>query len=112
MLKVDYTYPLIHLIRSVCFRELGDSARAVREDAIYRSLTKSIMAGGDGKSPEAAFVVVLLTEERFVLMALDIDEKMQAMATKAGRNCDRIDGALGQTRRNRSTSILMRCSVV
>jgi hypothetical protein len=91
LLKIDYTYPLAHLIRANCFHKQGDIERAEREYAIFEGLKSSLMGSGDGKAPATAFVVVTMSEERFVLILLNLDEQMQALVMESGHNYDRID---------------------
>jgi hypothetical protein len=97
LLKADYTYPLVHLVRAVCFDKQGNAAHAQLEGAIFKGLTNSILASGDGKSTATAYVVVTMAEERFVLMHFDLDEKLQALVTEGGHNYDRIDGVNEKT---------------
>ena len=92
MLKIDYTLATVHFIRSDCFKQTGDSARAGREEAIGRGLAKSLLASGDGTGVDTAFVVVTMAEERFLLTYLDMDEERQALIVKNGHQFDLITG--------------------
>lgn len=97
ILKIDYTYTVAHLLRSVCLRQQGDLAGSEREKFIFRGLLQSVLASGDGNSPKTALVVFTMAEERFVLSYFDLTEKMQALVVDGGHNFDRIDAVEAKT---------------
>jgi len=92
MLKVDYTLATIHVLRSDCLRTNGDKARADREEAIGRGLVASLRGSGDGKSPETAFVIVSMSEERFMLVGMGLHEEKQSLLNNNGHMYDLIEG--------------------
>jgi hypothetical protein len=92
ILKIDYTPVAVHFIRSDCFKQMGDQARADHEEAIGRGLARSLLGSGDGKSAATAYVVVTMAEERFVLSFLELNEERQSLVTGGGHNYDLIEG--------------------
>lgn len=97
MLKIDYTLVTVHFIRSDCFKQMGDQARAGREDAIGKGLAHSLLSSGDGKSTATAYVVVTMAEERFVLGYLELKEEKQSLVNAGGHNFDLIEGTNTKT---------------
>ena len=93
MLKADFTLVSVHVLRSDCLRTNGDGARADREEAIARGLMASLKASGDGKSPKTAFVVVTMSEERFLLVGLGLHEEKQSLISDGGHVYDLIEGS-------------------
>lgn len=93
MLKADYTLASVHVIRSECFRLTGDRDRDAREEMIGRGLANSLRASGDGKSTKTAIVVVTMSEERFMLVALGLREEKQSLINDGGHVYDLIEGA-------------------
>jgi len=92
MLKADYTLATIHVLKGDCLRSKGDVAGADREEAIGRGLADSLRASGDGKSPKTAFVVISMSEERFLLVALGLREEKQSLINDGGHVFDLIEG--------------------
>lgn len=72
LLAVIYLSPDTHAAESTCYRAAGDNARADLHKAIYLGLINSILAKGDGNSPETAYVVVTTEEEYAVMRALGL----------------------------------------
>ena len=92
MLKSDYTLASVHIIRSECYRLAGDDQREAREEMIGRGLANSLTASGDGKSTKTAYVVVTMSEERFLLVALGLHEEKQSLIRDGGHVYDLIEG--------------------
>ena len=92
ILKDDYTQSTVHFIRRDCFKQMGDQARADREESIARGLIHSLLSSGDGKSAATAYVVVTMEEERLVLSYLELNEERQALVNEGGHNYDLIEG--------------------
>jgi hypothetical protein len=67
LLDAHYVSVQLHGLRMMCFQTLGDQAQAKREDRFVMGLYQSILAKGDGSSPEKAIFVVSPSEEEFVL---------------------------------------------
>ena len=92
MLKADYTLVSVHVLRSDCLRTAGEAARADREEAIARGLMASLQDSGDGKSLKTAYVVVTMSEERFLLVGLGLHEERQSLINDSGHLYDLIEG--------------------
>lgn len=56
--------------------------------ALVLGLADSVLSSGDGRSPETAFVLVSLSEERFVLGVLRVKKLHQALVEHDGRHYD------------------------
>ena len=70
LLAVIYISPDAHVAKSNCYRASGDDKKAELHKAIYLGLINSILAKGNGNSPEAAYTVVTIEEEYSVMKAL------------------------------------------
>jgi hypothetical protein len=92
LLKVDYTDGAVHVMRSDCFAQTGDTDKASRELEIARGLARSLLTSGDGKSTKTAFVVVSMGEEHMVLAYLGLHETQQALIKDDGGPYDLITG--------------------
>lgn len=92
MLKRDYTMATVHVLRADCFRAQGDASRGDREEAIARGLADSLRHTGDGKSVATAYVVVTMSEERFLLVAIGLHEARQSLINDKGHMYDLIEG--------------------
>ncbi|MDP2922177.1 MAG: DUF4919 domain-containing protein [Candidatus Omnitrophota bacterium] len=55
------------------YRKLGDIENANKYRILWMGLVDSIMASGDGKSPEIAFKVISVAEEYALLMVLKLE---------------------------------------
>jgi|ERR1700733_2278533 len=96
-LKINYTIGALHMVRSDCFKQAGDKVRSERELAIGKGLTDSLLASGDGKSVETAYVVVTMGEERMALTFLDLPEQEQSLLNDKGHMFDAITGVNRKT---------------
>lgn len=92
LLEVSYLSIFTHLFRAECLEKTGDLAGSNRELDIAHGLDGSLKASGDGKTPETAFVVVTLSEEHYLLVALGFQEEQQALINKNGHVYDLITG--------------------
>ena len=77
-----------HLILGVCHRRLGRTEQAQYHTAIGHGLIESILASGDGKTPQSAFVVISVAEEYSLLGALGAKKVQQALVHKDGHSYD------------------------
>ncbi len=97
LLKTNYTIVAMHVVRGECLERAGDSTRSAREFAIAKGLAQSELNSGDGKSPETAFHVVTLNEERFILTALGVNAPQQALISANGHSYDLMSGTYTKT---------------
>jgi hypothetical protein len=88
VLRVNFTYYDAHLILAACSKKLGNDVRERQEHKIAIGLMKSILASGDGKSPETAFAVVSIAEEYNTLRILKLRELKQALVNHEGHAYD------------------------
>jgi len=70
LLAVMYLSPDTHAAKSACYRAVGNNAKADLHKPIYLGLINSILAKGDGNSPETAYTVITIEEEYAVMRAL------------------------------------------
>jgi hypothetical protein len=70
LLASFYLSPETHAAKSACYLATGDNAKADLHKAIYVGLINSILAKGDGNSPETAYSVITIEEEYAVMRAL------------------------------------------
>jgi len=68
-----------HLLSAVAFQHLGRLEEAEQHRRWYHGLLESILASGDGRSAESAFVVVSVAEEYSVLRALRLEREQQRL---------------------------------
>jgi hypothetical protein len=92
VLKIDYTFIQMHLLVGDCLKTFGDGRGAAREAAIAQGLSASLLASGDGKSLQTAYVVVTLAEESFVLVPLGITKQRHTAVGGDGHFYDRVAG--------------------
>jgi hypothetical protein len=70
---------IAHYLTAGALTELGRQAEAEEHIRWYRGLVESVLASGDGRTPETAFVVISVPEEYAVLRALDLRPVKQAL---------------------------------
>lgn len=91
ILEIDYVDIDAHMLADLCFRQLGDTARAEFHRAAARGLMRSILQSGDGKSPESAFVVIAVDEEYSLIGAMSLKVQKQSLVNRDGHAYDRMD---------------------
>ncbi len=101
-LKINYLSVVAHAVREDCLKQQGDDAGAARELAIGRGIAQALLATGDGKSAATAYVVVTMSEERFVLSMQGFPEERQALLNDNGHAYDLIFGHDFKTHEERS----------
>lgn len=79
-----------HVISQICYRQLGDEAKAAAHFRIGRGLVDSIRTG-DGRSPESAYTVISVDEEYSLMRILGLEAKQQTLMNTNGHSYDRID---------------------
>ncbi len=92
VLDRDFTAIPMHVVRRSCLEQAGDRAGAAREMAAAKGLAESLLASGDGRTLDTAFVIVTLGEERFMLAHFGLAQQGQALIGHAGKTYDEIDG--------------------
>ena len=85
ILRAVYISPDTHAALSQAYRELGDTQKAEFHKAVYLGLVNSIIAAGDGKTPETAYHVVTTEEEYAVMRALGLSVWGQEIVNNGGR---------------------------
>ena len=98
ILKTTYLATDAHVAASISYRALGDTQRADFHKSIYLGLINSVLAGGDGKTPNTAFVVVSVEEEYAVMKALGCTVWGQTLGTQGGHRFDVLSGTEESTK--------------
>lgn len=88
ILDVFYLDIGTHIVASRCYSDKFNIGKAGFHRAVANGLEQSILASGDGKAPETAFVVVLVDEEYFILMSKDLRMDTQSLVHKDGHAYD------------------------
>ena len=91
VLKLLYIDIMSHLLSGRCYERAGDQAKADFHRKVARGLLDSIMASGDGKTTQTAFVVVRIDEEYDVLSALRFKLTTQSLDSADGHAFDRME---------------------
>jgi hypothetical protein len=79
-----------HLVLGTCHGRLGQTDRAEHHTAMARGLIQSILATGDGKTPQTAFSVISVAEEYSLLRVLGARKVQQALVDNDGHSYDLI----------------------
>ena len=88
ILEKNYVFVDAHFVLGVCYRRLGQIEQSDRHTATARGLIKAILASGDGKTPETAFVVISVAEEYSVIGVQGSKKLQQALINKNGHSYD------------------------
>lgn len=91
ILKDDYVDVDAHVVAAEAYAGLKNSGRARYHGRIVKGLIGSILASGDGKSPQTAFVVISINEEDVVLADLHWRLRKQATIEVDGHEYDKMD---------------------
>ncbi len=92
VLEKNYIFPDAHLVAIGAYDGLGQSKQAEYHRYVLKGLIKSILQSGDGKSPESAYVVVLIQEEYTILSVLGIKDADQGIVHINGHSYDVFNG--------------------
>jgi hypothetical protein len=84
------------LVTAIALTELGRKDAADEQIRWYRGLVESILASGDGRSPQTAFTVISIGEEYAVLRALKLQPQKQTVV-------DGVDEITVQTEQGAAT---------
>lgn len=90
-LEKNYVRMRPHYFAAIAYEHLGDTDRARFHRAFFSGLAQSIVASGDGRSPETAIVVIDVEEEYDVLALRRLKRQSQALVEKGGRHFDRFE---------------------
>jgi len=77
-----------HFVCSIIYAKLNDPLKNKYHQFVYEGLFDSIVASGDGKSPETAFQVISTNEEYFLLQILGCQPKYQQLLEINNRKYD------------------------
>jgi Domain of unknown function (DUF4919) len=91
ILEKNFTFSEAHLTLAYCSKKAGDAAAEDKESKIAVGLLKSILASGDGKTPQTAFKVVTVSEEYSVLKTLRLRKSAQRLISHEGHAYDVLD---------------------
>lgn len=88
ILDVFYIDIDTHIVASRCYGEKLDIGKSGFHRAVANGLEQSILASGDGKTPETALVVVLIDEEYYILRSKNLKMSSQSLVHKDGHAYD------------------------
>jgi hypothetical protein len=88
ILEKNYVFIDAHFVLSICYHQLGQTEQSERHTAAARGLLKAILASGDGKTPETAFVVISVAEEYSLIGVQGSKKLQQALINKNGHSYD------------------------
>jgi hypothetical protein len=77
-----------HLISAIVSKRKNDSERQKMHDFVGRGLVQSILASGDGKTPETAYVVISVDEEYSLLRIQGLRTEEQSLVPLNGHHYD------------------------
>jgi hypothetical protein len=97
ILDEDYVDIDAHNICFLAYREMHDAEHAQFHQNITRSLIKSILRTGDGKSQKSAFEVISTSEEYVILKVLGLQPGSQSVIGENGHNYDRLEAVDPET---------------
>jgi hypothetical protein len=97
ILKTDYVNPFAHMAKAVAHRELGETDKYEFHKAVYLGLLNSILASGDGKTFDTAYVVISTEEEYAVMQALGFAVVGQSLQRDKDHTFDVLHGTDSKT---------------
>lgn len=74
-----------HYFRAIAFLETGRAAEGKPHYDWFEGLIRSILASGDGKSPETAYVTISISEEYAALSYLRLKPKQQGLVSNPSK---------------------------
>lgn len=78
----------MHLLRAAAARRLGDLKTYVYHSYFSSGLMQSVMASGDGKTPQTAFKVIAVAEEYAILRDFGAELSSQSLVDGP---CDKME---------------------
>jgi hypothetical protein len=91
ILDVNYLDIDAHLVSAIVSKRKNDTERQKRHDYVGKGLTQSILASGDGKTPETAYVVISVDEEYSLLRVLGLRMQSQALLGLGAHHYDKLE---------------------
>lgn len=88
VLRTNFADLFAHHFARVAYTKLGKSQLADLHRRIGTGLFQSLLASGDGRSPDTAMKVISVEEEYFFLRLRGETVKQQSLRNCAGRPCD------------------------
>jgi len=85
-----------HFVKAIALKELGRAPESEDHIRWFRGLADSILASGDGRTPQTAFVVISVPEEYSMLRVLRMRLKSQAL-TSGGIDALSVENGQGVT---------------
>jgi hypothetical protein len=79
-----------HMMLDLCYRRLEQPQPAKHHERMAHGLAESIVATGDGRTPQTAFVVIAVREEYNVIAMLGLKQLQQALIRADGHSYDRF----------------------
>jgi hypothetical protein len=92
----DYTDIDAHAALSTVLQRRGENEQAAFELAVANGLLQSIEQSGDGMTPETAFVVIGIAEERGPVDALDVVDPTNNESSTVYFNVSRLFAAMSR----------------
>jgi len=90
LLEADYLDIDGHMVKALIEERLGNTELARFHQFMAVNLVRSILASGDGKSPETAYVVIATAEEYAILNLRGLRPAGQALIHANGHSFDRL----------------------
>lgn len=90
-----------HLLAYLAYESLGNEEKASYYKDCVQGFLDSILASGDGRTPQTAFVVINVNEEYALLMAMGFTPQRQQLIKSGDDICDVVifetpEGQMGQ----------------
>ncbi len=80
-----------HIICAESYQKIGNTKQFEYHDFMARGLISSILDSGDGESPETAYEVISIREEKVILKVLGYQLLRTALITQEGHRYDAAD---------------------
>jgi len=79
-----------HMMMDLCYRRLDQPQQARQHELMAHGLAESVIATGDGRTPQTAFVVIAVREEYNVIAMLGLKQLQQALIRADGHSYDQF----------------------
>ena len=96
-IAINFTLSDAHALSADCMEQLGDKKGEAREDTVAKGLFYSIIASGNGHTPQTAFDVVTRHEEGVVIQTAGLNVTGQSLAVSKVGPIDKIEVTDPQT---------------
>jgi len=101
-LKTNYVEMNAHIVSSIAYRGLGETAKADFHKAVYLGLVNSVVVGVTGDSAKSAYTVISVPEEYVIVSALGLRRSGQALQNENGHKYDVLTVMDPETNKTRS----------